>query len=151
MQRKLVSMAQEQICFPFDFMDMIFSCENVWLRFQQMLCQTKTTTKWACSSPPPSEPSPWWLQCTASTTSSTPSSSTCTRSLTMTQVSQLIHHSCLGTSHCLQGLTEGRDWACQNTHVLLFGTTKWHHNKKPVNCGEKKTDKHKKWQNEAKD
>lgn len=68
-----------------------FWSENIWLWFQQMLCQTKTAIKWACSSPPPSEPSPWWPRCTASTTSSTPSSSTCTRSLTMTQVSWLLH------------------------------------------------------------
>lgn len=47
--------------------------------------------KWACSSLPLSEPSLWWLRCTASTTGSTPNNNTCTPSWTTTQVNLLIY------------------------------------------------------------
>lgn len=56
----------------------------------QMPPWTKITLKWVSSLLHPSGPLPWWLQCTASTPNSTPSSSTCTGSWTTTRVNVLI-------------------------------------------------------------
>lgn len=70
----------------------------------QMPTWTKTMPKLACSLPQPWAPAPWWPPCTASTTSSTPNSSTCTPSSTMTQV-----HSLWFTGSCKDRIRSQRE------------------------------------------